>query len=118
MLRPQKPLPSSIPKTFEISTPGAIQRASRLDKGVHITTPTQKPGRVTTPTRKSVKIQEKGYNLNFYGSNVEDFIKRAERIESIEGANERDLEMKIPLWSEYKNIRYEIEGMPGYEKEE
>ncbi|MBW0549139.1 hypothetical protein O181_088854 [Austropuccinia psidii MF-1] len=118
MLRPQQPSPSPTPKTFATSTPGTLPRAARFAKRVHITTPTQQPERVTIPTRKIVKIKAKDYNLNFDGSDVEDFIKRAERIASIEGANERDLAMQIAFWSEDKDIRYEIEGMPGYEMED
>ncbi|MBW0543350.1 hypothetical protein O181_083065 [Austropuccinia psidii MF-1] len=118
ILRPQKPSPSPTPKTFATSTPGTFPRAARFGKRVHITTPTQKPERATIPTRKIVKIKAKDYNLNFYGSDVEDFIKRAERIASIEGANERDLAMQIAFWSEDKDIRYEIKGMPGYEIED
>ncbi|MBW0580040.1 hypothetical protein O181_119755 [Austropuccinia psidii MF-1] len=118
MLRPQQPSPSPTPKTFATSTPGTLPRAARFAKRVHITTPTQQPERATIPTRKIVKIKAKDYNLNFDGSDVEDFIKRAERIASIEGANESNLAMQIAFWSEDKDIRYEIEGMPGYEMED
>ncbi|MBW0523928.1 hypothetical protein O181_063643 [Austropuccinia psidii MF-1] len=79
---------------------------------------TEKTERVTIPTRKIVKIKAKDYNLNFDGSDLEDFVKSSERIASIKGANERDLAMKIAFWSEAKDIRYEIEGMPGYEMED
>ncbi|MBW0501853.1 hypothetical protein O181_041568 [Austropuccinia psidii MF-1] len=106
IFRPQKPSPSPTPKTFTTSIPGTLQRAARFAKMVHITTPTQQPERVTIPARKIVKIKAKDYNLNFYGIDVEYFIKRAERIESIEGANERDLVMKIAFWSGDKDIRY------------
>ncbi|MBW0576898.1 hypothetical protein O181_116613 [Austropuccinia psidii MF-1] len=118
MLRPQQPSPSPTPKTFETSTPGTFPRAARFEKRVHITTPTQQPERVTIPTRKIVQIKAKYYDLNFDGNDVEDFIKRAERIALIEGANKQDLAMQIPFWSEDKDIRYEIEGMPGYEMED
>ncbi|MBW0591550.1 hypothetical protein O181_131265 [Austropuccinia psidii MF-1] len=118
MLRPQKPSPSPTPKTLATSTPGTFPRAERFAKRVNITTPTQQPERATIPTRKIVKIKAKGYNLNFDESDVEDFIKHAERIASIEGANESDLAMQIAFWSEDKDIRYEIEGMTGYEMED
>ncbi|MBW0541754.1 hypothetical protein O181_081469 [Austropuccinia psidii MF-1] len=118
MLRPQQPLPSPTPTTFVTSTPVKLPRATRFAKRVHIKTPTPQPERVTIPTRKISKIKAKDFNLNFYGRDVEDFIKRAERIASIEGANERDLAMKIAFWSEDKDIRYEIERMPGYEMED
>ncbi|MBW0543884.1 hypothetical protein O181_083599 [Austropuccinia psidii MF-1] len=85
MLRPQPLSASPTPKTFATSTPVTFA------KRVHIATPTQKPERVTIPTRKIVKIKANDYNLNFVGSDVEDFIKRAESIASIEGANERNL---------------------------
>ncbi|MBW0490505.1 hypothetical protein O181_030220 [Austropuccinia psidii MF-1] len=117
MLRPQQPSPSPTPKTFATSTSGKFPRAARFSKRVHITTPTQQPERVTIPTRKIAKRKAKDYNLNFDGSDLEDFIKRAERIASIEGANERDFAMQIAFWSEDKDIRYEIEGIPGYEME-
>ncbi|MBW0527254.1 hypothetical protein O181_066969 [Austropuccinia psidii MF-1] len=77
MLRPQQPSPSPTPKTFATSTPGTLPRAARFSKRVHIKTPTQKPKRVTIPTRKIVKIKAKDYKLNFDGSDVEDCIKRA-----------------------------------------
>ncbi|MBW0559915.1 hypothetical protein O181_099630 [Austropuccinia psidii MF-1] len=118
MLGPQKPSPSPTPKTFGTSAPGTLPRAARCAKRVHITTPTQLPERVTILTRDLVKLKAKDYNLNFDGSYVEDFIKRAERIASIEGANESDLAMQVAFWSEDKDIRYEIEGMPGYEMED
>ncbi|MBW0574632.1 hypothetical protein O181_114347 [Austropuccinia psidii MF-1] len=108
MIRPQQPSPSPTPKTFATSTPGTLPRAARFAKRVHITTPTQQPERVTIPKRKIVKTKENNYSLNFDGCDVEDFIKRAERIASIEGANERDLAMKIAFWSEDKDNRYEI----------
>ncbi|MBW0482042.1 hypothetical protein O181_021757 [Austropuccinia psidii MF-1] len=118
ILRPQKPSPSPTLNKFSTSTPGILPRAERFPKSVHITKPTQKPERVTIPTRKIVKIKEKDYNLNFDGSYFGDFIKRSERIASIEGANEKNLAMKIEFWSEYKDIRYEIEGISGYEMED
>ncbi|MBW0581756.1 hypothetical protein O181_121471 [Austropuccinia psidii MF-1] len=117
-LRHQKPLPSPTPKTFATSTPGTLPRDARVSQRVHITTPTQKPEIATIPTRKIAKIKEKDYKLKFNGSYVENFIKRMERIASIEGSNERDLAMQIEFWSEYKDIRYEIEGIPGYKMEE
>ncbi|MBW0524608.1 hypothetical protein O181_064323 [Austropuccinia psidii MF-1] len=76
-LRPQQPSPSPIPKTFATSTPGKFPRASIFSKRVHITTSTHKPEIVTIPIRKIVKIKAKDYNLNFDGSDVEDFIKIA-----------------------------------------
>ncbi|MBW0515956.1 hypothetical protein O181_055671 [Austropuccinia psidii MF-1] len=97
MLRPQKPSLSPTPKTFATFTPGTLPRAARFAKRVHITTPTQQHERLTIPTRKIVKIKAKYYNLNFDGSDVEDFIKRAKKIASIEGANERDSPMQIAL---------------------
>ncbi|MBW0460670.1 hypothetical protein O181_000385 [Austropuccinia psidii MF-1] len=112
MLRLQKPQPSQNPRTFATSTPGTFPRAARFSKRVHIITPTQKPESVTIPKRKVVKVKAKDYNLNFYGSDFEDFIKRAEMITPIEGENERDLAIQIAFWSEDKDIRYEIEGMP------
>ncbi|MBW0551107.1 hypothetical protein O181_090822, partial [Austropuccinia psidii MF-1] len=117
MLRPQQPSLSPTPKTFATSTPGTLPRAAIFEKRVHITTPTQQPERVTIPKRKIVKMKANDYNLNFDGSDSEYFIKRAERIVSIEGENERDLAMQIAFLSEDKDIRYEIEGMPGYEVE-
>ncbi|MBW0592887.1 hypothetical protein O181_132602 [Austropuccinia psidii MF-1] len=39
-------------------------------------------------------------------------------IASIEAASERNLAMQIEFWSEDKDIRYEIEAMPGYEMED
>ncbi|MBW0533150.1 hypothetical protein O181_072865 [Austropuccinia psidii MF-1] len=114
MLRPQKPSPSPTPKTFEKSTPGTLPRAAIFAKRLHITTPTQQPKRASIATRNIVKVKAKYYNLNFDGSYVEDFIKRAYRIASIEGANERDLAMQIAFWSEDKDRRYETEGIPGY----
>ncbi|MBW0560788.1 hypothetical protein O181_100503 [Austropuccinia psidii MF-1] len=117
MLRPQQPSPSPTPKTFATSTPGTLPRAARFAKRVHITTPTQQPERVTISTRKIVKIKAKDYNLNFDGSDVEDFFKRAERIVSIEGANERDLAMQIAFWSEDKDKRYEMEDWDQLKKE-
>ncbi|MBW0532179.1 hypothetical protein O181_071894 [Austropuccinia psidii MF-1] len=118
ILRPQQPSPSPTPKTFATSTPGTLPRAAIFAKRVHITTPTQQPERATIPIRKIVKIKGKDFNLSFDGSDVEDFIKRAERIISIEGANERYLAMQIAFWSEDKDIRYEIEGIPGHEMED
>ncbi|MBW0469598.1 hypothetical protein O181_009313 [Austropuccinia psidii MF-1] len=108
MLRPQQPSPSPTTKTFATSTPGTFPREARFVKRVHITTPTQKPERVTIPTGKIVKIKVKNYSLNFDGSDVEDLIKRAEWIASIEGTNKRDLALQIAVWSEDKDIRYEI----------
>ncbi|MBW0580343.1 hypothetical protein O181_120058 [Austropuccinia psidii MF-1] len=118
MLRPQQPSPSPTPKGFTTSTPGTFPRAARFAKRVHITKPTQQPERATIPITNIVKIKAKYYKLNFDGSDVEDFIKRPERIASIERANERDLDMQIAFWSEDQDIRYEIEGIPGYEKED
>ena len=70
MLRPQQPSPSPTPKTFATSTPGTLPRAARFSKRVHITTPPQKPERVTIPTRKVVKLKAKYYGLNFNGSDA------------------------------------------------
>ncbi|MBW0486806.1 hypothetical protein O181_026521 [Austropuccinia psidii MF-1] len=113
ILRPQQPSPSPTPKTFATSTPGKLPRAARFAKRVHITTPTQKPETVTIPIRNIIKTKAKDYSLNFDGSDVEDFIKRAERIALIEGENERDLAMQIAFWIGDKDITYEIEGIPG-----
>ncbi|MBW0551986.1 hypothetical protein O181_091701 [Austropuccinia psidii MF-1] len=118
MLRPQKPSPSPTLKTFSTSPPGKFPRAERFSKRVHIKTPTQQSGRVTIPMRKILKIKAKDYNLNFDASDVEDFIKRAERIASIEGANERDIFMQIAFWIEDKGSIYGIERMPAYEMED
>ncbi|MBW0504548.1 hypothetical protein O181_044263 [Austropuccinia psidii MF-1] len=118
MLRPQQPKPSPTPKTFITSIPAIFPIAERFAKRVNITTPTQQPERVTIPTRKIVKIKAKDYNLNSDGINVEDFIKRAERIASIQGSNEMDLAKQIAFCSEDKDIRYEIEGIPRYEMED
>ncbi|MBW0525312.1 hypothetical protein O181_065027 [Austropuccinia psidii MF-1] len=118
LLRPQQPSPSPTPKKFATSTPGKLPIAARFEKRVYITTPTQQPERDKIPTSKIFKIKAKDNNLNFDESDVEDFIKRAERMESIEGANKRDLAMQIAFWSEDKDIRYKIEGIPGYEMED
>ncbi|MBW0464829.1 hypothetical protein O181_004544 [Austropuccinia psidii MF-1] len=80
ILRPQQPSPSPIPKTFATFTPGTLPRAARFSKRVHITPLTQQPEIGTIPTRKIVKIKAKDYNLNFDGSDFENFIRRAERI--------------------------------------
>ncbi|MBW0482909.1 hypothetical protein O181_022624 [Austropuccinia psidii MF-1] len=89
-----------------------------FQKMVYIITPAQQLKRVTIPTRKIFKIEAKDYSLKLDGSEVEDFIKRSERIASIEGANERDLSMQIAFWSEDKDIRYKIGGMPVHEMED
>ncbi|MBW0564986.1 hypothetical protein O181_104701 [Austropuccinia psidii MF-1] len=83
MLRPQQPSPSPTPKTFETSTPGALPRAEKFAKRVHITTPTQQPERVTIPPRKIVQMKAKNHNLNLDGSDLEYSMKRAESIGSI-----------------------------------
>ncbi|MBW0474291.1 hypothetical protein O181_014006 [Austropuccinia psidii MF-1] len=118
MLRPQQPSQSPTPKTFARFTPGTFPRAARFSNRVNITTPMQPAGRVTIHTRNIVKRKAKDYNLNFEGLDVEDFIKRAKRIVSMEEANERDLAMQIAFWSEAKEIRYEIEGTHEYEMED
>ncbi|MBW0541604.1 hypothetical protein O181_081319 [Austropuccinia psidii MF-1] len=117
MLRPQPPSPSPTPYTFVKSTPGTLPRGARFAKRVHIQTQTQELERITIPTRKSVKIKEKDDNLKFERSYFEDLIKRAERIASIEGANERHLAMQIKFWSEDKDIRYEMEDWNQLKKE-
>ncbi|MBW0535134.1 hypothetical protein O181_074849 [Austropuccinia psidii MF-1] len=114
MLRPQQPSPSPTLRIFATSTPGTLPRATRVANREHITKSTQTTERVTITTIKIVKIKAKDYNINFDGSDVEDFIKRAERIASTEGANERDLIMQIAFWNEDKDLRYEIEGIPVY----
>ncbi|MBW0479949.1 hypothetical protein O181_019664 [Austropuccinia psidii MF-1] len=81
--RPQQPSPSQTPKTYKNSTPGTLPRAARFSERVPITTPTQQPERVKITTIKIVKIKEKDYSFNFDVSDVEDSIKRAERIASI-----------------------------------
>ncbi|MBW0572744.1 hypothetical protein O181_112459 [Austropuccinia psidii MF-1] len=111
MLRPQQPSPSPTLRIFATFTPGTFPRSARVANREHITKSTQKTERATITTRKIVKIKAKDYNVNFDGSDVEDFIKRAERIASTEGANERDLIMQIAFWSEDKDLRYEIEGI-------
>ncbi|MBW0516766.1 hypothetical protein O181_056481 [Austropuccinia psidii MF-1] len=87
ILRPQKSSPSPNPKTFATATQATLQRAARFSKMLHITTPTQQPERVTLPTRRVVKMKANNYNLSFNGNELEDFIKRAESIASIEGEN-------------------------------
>ncbi|MBW0552520.1 hypothetical protein O181_092235 [Austropuccinia psidii MF-1] len=94
------------------------QELKYSQKRVHIKTPTQQPERVTITTRKILTIKAKAYKLKCDESGVEDFIKKAERIESTEGANERNLDMQIECWNEDKDIRYEILGIPGYETED
>ncbi|MBW0591860.1 hypothetical protein O181_131575 [Austropuccinia psidii MF-1] len=118
MLRHQKPSPLLSPKTFAKSIPGILPRAERFERRVHTKTPTQKPERATILKRKIVKIKAKDYNLSFFGSYVETSIKRAERIASIEGDNEKDLSMQIAFWTKDKDKGYEIEGIAGYEMKE
>ncbi|MBW0552108.1 hypothetical protein O181_091823 [Austropuccinia psidii MF-1] len=108
MLRPQQQSKSPTPKKFATPIPGTFPIPARFEKRVNIITPTQQPEIFTITTRKIFKRKAMDYNLKFDGSDVEEFIKKAEKIASIEGTNEMDLEMQIACWSEDEDIRYEI----------
>ncbi|MBW0564082.1 hypothetical protein O181_103797 [Austropuccinia psidii MF-1] len=63
-----------------------------------------------------VKIKAKEYEPNFNEEEVENFVKKVERISQIEGAKAECLTMLMAFWTTDPRISDAIEAMPGYEE--
>ncbi|MBW0529220.1 hypothetical protein O181_068935 [Austropuccinia psidii MF-1] len=77
---------SPTPGPRATSTPGTETRSEDIPRIVFVTTPNNpSPLQHKAPRQEIpvVKIKAKDYNLNFYGEEVEKFIKKVERIASI-----------------------------------
>ncbi|MBW0536667.1 hypothetical protein O181_076382 [Austropuccinia psidii MF-1] len=109
--------PSPFLKPMATSTPFASQRPNTPPKRVNIHVQASIPLQQEIPQNNTpiLTIRPKDCNLWFDGKEVEILIKRVENIAEIEGAMGRDIERQISSWTKDQEIRYHIEGIPGYE---
>ncbi|MBW0508080.1 hypothetical protein O181_047795 [Austropuccinia psidii MF-1] len=62
-----------------------------------------------------VKIRPRTTTCGFMERMLKDSSKKVENIAEIEGESGRDIARQIAFWTKDEEIRYHIEGMPGYE---
>ncbi|MBW0564065.1 hypothetical protein O181_103780 [Austropuccinia psidii MF-1] len=89
------------PGSRETSTPETEPRTQNIPRRVFVTIP-NKPiplqQKVPRQERPVVQIKVKYYNLNFDGEEVENFIKKVEIIEQIEGETDEYLEIQMAFF--------------------
>ncbi|MBW0517513.1 hypothetical protein O181_057228 [Austropuccinia psidii MF-1] len=113
----QEGSPSPFSRPMASSTPFPSQRPTTLPKQVNIHAQTSSAFQQEIPQNNTpiFKIRPKDYNLWFDGKEVERFIKRVGNIAEMEGESGRNIARQISFWTKDQEIRYNIEGMPGYE---
>ncbi|MBW0503625.1 hypothetical protein O181_043340 [Austropuccinia psidii MF-1] len=113
----QEGSPSPFSRPMASSTPFTLQRPNMLPKRINIYAKASSPLQQEIPRNNTpiVEIRQKDYNLWFDGKEVERFLKRVENIAEIEGESGRDIARQISFWTQYQDISYHIEGIPGYE---
>ncbi|MBW0560241.1 hypothetical protein O181_099956 [Austropuccinia psidii MF-1] len=108
---------SPFSRPMNSSTAFTSHRPNTLPKGVNIYAQASSPLQQEIPRNSTTifSIGPKDYNLWFNGKKLERFIKRVKNIAEVEGASGRDIARQISFCTKDQEMRYYIEGMPGYE---
>ncbi|MBW0528202.1 hypothetical protein O181_067917 [Austropuccinia psidii MF-1] len=97
-IRPENSPISPAPGPRAISTPETEPRINNIPRRAFVSKPNNASPlqqQVLKQERPVAKIKAKDYNLNFNGEEVENFIKKAERIAQIEGETDKDLAIQM-----------------------